>query len=155
PNTVAHILDAERRPVADGYPGELYMGGPGMARGYLNRPELTSERFVVNSFGGAAPKLFKTGDLCQRLPDGDLQYLGRMDDQIKIHGCRVEPAEIEAALRSNPCIKEAFAGARTVSNGEQQLVAWVSLVEPGLASATDVRKSLEEALPSYSVPSEI
>ncbi|MBZ5607237.1 MAG: amino acid adenylation domain-containing protein [Acidobacteriia bacterium] len=151
--TEAYVLDARGQPVLNGTPGELYMGGPGMARGYLNRPELTLERFVENPFGPAGTRLFKTGDLCRRLEDGNLEYLGRIDQQVKIRGCLVEPAEVEAALKSHPGIKEVLAGAREDSAGEKRLVAWVILRQQGVLTAADLRHFLEASVPPHLVPS--
>ncbi len=151
--TEAYVLDSGGNPVPDGAAGELYMGGPGMAHGYLNRPELTAERFVKNPFGPPGTRLFKTGDLCRRLDDGNLEYLGRLDQQLKIRGCLVELFEVEAELKSHPGIKDAVAGAREDGAGEKRLVAWVILRRQGSLSAADLRHFLEATLPAHLLPS--
>jgi amino acid adenylation domain-containing protein len=152
-NTRAYVLDSQMRPVPAGTPGELYMGGSGLARGYLNLPELTAQRFVENPFEPGS-RLFKTGDLSRELPDGNLEYLGRMDQQVKIRGCRIEPAEVEAALKMHPGVREAIVGGRENERGEQQLVAWVVPQRAGFVTSTELRHCLEQSLPDYSVPSQ-
>ena len=152
PHTQAHLLDSAMQPVPAGTPGELHMGGPGLAAGYLNLPDLTAERFVANPFEAGA-RLFKTGDLGRELPDGGLEYLGRMDQQIKIRGCRVEPAEVESAMKAHPNIQEAVAAGREDERGEQQLVAWVVPRQAGAMTSSDLRSFLKENLPDYAVPS--
>jgi amino acid adenylation domain-containing protein len=152
-NTQTYVLDSEMQPVPLGTPGELYMGGSGLARGYLNLPELTALRFVENPFE-AGSRLFKTGDLCRALPHGNLQYLGRMDQQVKIRGCRIEPAEVEAALKTHTGVREAIVGGRENERGEQQLVAWVVPHQAGFVTSTQLRRFLEQSLPDYSVPSQ-
>jgi len=154
PNSWAYVLDPGMRPVPDGMTGELYMGGGGLARGYLNRPELTAERFLKNPFDETgSSRLFKTGDLCRRLPDGGFKYLGRMDQQVKIRGNRVEPAEVEAALNEHPGVRECVVTARQSRHGEQQLLAWVISHQAGELSAGDLRAFLKQTLPDYLVPS--
>jgi thioesterase domain-containing protein/acyl carrier protein len=152
-NTQAYVLDSEMQPVPPGAAGELYMGGSGLARGYLNLPELTGLRFLESPFEPGS-RLFKTGDLCRVLPDGNLEYLGRMDQQIKIRGCRIEPAEVEATLKMHAGVREAVVGGRENERGEQQLVAWVVPRRAGFVTSTELRRFLEESLPAYSVPSE-
>jgi amino acid adenylation domain-containing protein len=152
-NTQAYVLDSQMQPVPPGTPGELYMGGSGLARGYLNLPELTAQRFVENPFE-AGSRLFKTGDLCRALPDGNLEHLGRMDQQVKIRGCRIEPAEVEAALKMHAGVREAVVGGRANERGEQQLVAWVVPQQAGFVTPTELRYFLELSLPDYSVPSQ-
>jgi len=152
--TEAYVLDSSRNAVPNGSAGELYMGGPGMARGYLNRLELTAERFIENPFGAPGTRLFKTADLCRFLEDGNLEYLGRIDQQLKIRGCLVEPAEVEAALKKHPGVKDALAGAREDGAGEKKLVAWVILRKQGSLAAGDLRRFLETSLPAHLVPSQ-
>ena len=152
-NTQAYVLDSQMQPVPPGTPGELYMGGGGLARGYLNLPELTALRFVESPVE-AGSRLFKTGDLCRVLADGNLEYLGRMDQQVKIRGCRIEPAEVEAVLKMHAGVREAVVGGREDERGEQQLVAWVVPQRAGFVTSTELRHFLERSLPDHSVPSQ-
>src|SRR5262249_34317829 len=117
-NVRAYLLDQHLEPVPSGVPGELCIGGIGVARGYLNRPELTAERFVPDPFGDG--RLYRTGDLARRRSNGDLEFLGRIDRQVKVRGFRIEPAEIEAALQMHPAVRESVVEAR-----EDALVAYV------------------------------
>ena len=117
-NSTVYLLDAQRQPVPVGVIGELYVGGDGLARGYWRRPELTAEKFVVNPFSAdPGSRLFRTGDLARYRADGNLEYLGRADNQIKIAGQRVELGEIEAALRSHPRIDDCVVTAETDARG--------------------------------------
>src|SRR6185436_2327459 len=116
----AYVVDAHLHPLPVGVPGELCLGGGGLARGYLGRPELTAEKFVPDPFSGG--RLYRTGDLARRRPDGVLEYLGRLDHQVKVRGFRIEPGEIETALLSHPGVREAVVVAR-----DEALVAYVSL----------------------------
>jgi amino acid adenylation domain-containing protein/FkbM family methyltransferase len=123
-NTRVFLLDPRGHPVPIGVPGELYIGGAGLARGYLRRPELTAERFVPTPLP-SAERLYKTGDLARYLPDGAVEFLGRVDDQMKIRGFRVELGEIAAVLRQHPAIQEAVVLAREQESGEKRLVAYL------------------------------
>ena len=148
PGTSAHVLDARLRPVPPGIPGELYLCGRGLARGYLHRPALTAQRFVPDPQGTGA-RLYRTGDLVRRTPAGALEFLGRIDEQIKLRGYRIEPGEITAALRADPSIAAAH-----VAMVKGQLVAY--LVTPATArrpDPTDLRERLTGVLPSYMIPS--
>jgi amino acid adenylation domain-containing protein len=153
-NTQLFILDSQLTPVPVGVPGELYIGGVGLARGYLNRPDLTAERFVHCPFGGRGERLYRTGDLARYLPDGNIEFLGRMDHQVKIRGFRIELGEIEHALLSQPEIKEAVVVARARGEGDKYLVAY--LVPQALSGQLDhevLRQALRTKLPEYMVPS--
>lgn len=124
PDSSIYIVDAGGRPVRDGEQGELWVGGAGVARGYRNRPDLTAEKFIPDPFtAGADRRVYRTGDLVCRLPDGQIEFLGRIDSQIKLHGNRIEPAEIEHALRGLDGVREAVVFARADESGERQLVA--------------------------------
>ena len=125
-NTRAYILDDQLRPVPIGVPGELHLAGAGLARGYLNRPELTAEKFILDPFSTkAGEKMYKTGDLTRFLPDGTIEYLGRIDHQVKIRGYRIELGEIENAIRSHPAVLETATVARTEQTGEKKIVSYV------------------------------
>ncbi|WP_328872036.1 amino acid adenylation domain-containing protein [Streptomyces sp. NBC_00287] len=141
-----HLLDREGWLVPVGVPGEIHVGGPGVARGYLNRPELTAERFVPDPFGPAGSRLYRSGDLAQRLPDGRLEFLGRIDDQVKIRGFRVELGEIESALATHPALRDAVVLVR-----DEQLVAYVLPMEHA-PSPAELRAHLATSLPEYMVP---
>src|SRR6185295_12161926 len=106
-NTQVYVLDRELELVPVGVPGELYIAGDGLARGYLDRPELTAEKFVPNLFGAAGTRLYRTGDLVRYLPDGEIEYLGRIDHQVKLNGARIELGEIERALRKHAAVRDA------------------------------------------------
>ncbi|MBV9788328.1 MAG: amino acid adenylation domain-containing protein, partial [Chloroflexi bacterium] len=125
PNVQVHILDRQLQPVPIGVAGELYIGGMGVGRGYQDRPALTAERFVPNPFGAPGSRLYRTGDLVRYLVDGTIEFLGRIDHQIKLRGFRVELGEIEAALRQHPGVREAVVAVHSDSKSEKRLVAYV------------------------------
>jgi amino acid adenylation domain-containing protein len=152
-NTEIYILDAQLNPVPIGVTGELYIGGPGVARGYLNRPELTAAKFIANPFhGDPEARLYRTGDLARYLPDGNIEFIGRIDHQVKIHGYRIELGEIEAALSQHPAVREAVVMAQEYGPSEKRLIAYV--VTAGVSRATDdeLRRALQQRLPEYMVP---
>ncbi|HWA24155.1 MAG TPA: amino acid adenylation domain-containing protein [Lacunisphaera sp.] len=151
PNERVYLLDANQQLVPKGVRGELYIGGEKLARGYLNRPELSAERFVtVPCLPGE--RLYRTGDAARWFPDGTLEFLGRLDRQVKVRGFRVEPGEVEAALRPHPMVKECAVVPRDDAMGAKMLVAYVvgAVPDPDLAV---LRRFLEERLPEYLVPS--
>jgi acyl carrier protein len=152
-NTQVYILDEHLRPVPAGVPGELHIGGVGLARGYLNRPALTAERFIPNPFsaeGGA--RLYKTGDRACYLPDGEIAFLGRIDDQIKIRGYRIEPNEIVAALDRHPAVQTSLVVAREDTPGGKCLVAYVVPAPGAQPAASALRDFLGTQLPDYMMP---
>jgi amino acid adenylation domain-containing protein len=152
-NTRTYVLDARRRPVPIGVPGELYIGGVGVARGYLGRPELTAERFLEDPFASErGARMYRTGDLARWRSDGTLQCLGRADHQLKIRGYRIEPGEIEAALARHPDIAQVVVVARPDNSAEQRLLAY--FVARGSApEPAALRKFLAAGLPEYMIPS--
>jgi amino acid adenylation domain-containing protein/non-ribosomal peptide synthase protein (TIGR01720 family) len=164
-NTQAYILDQNLQPVPIGVPGELHLGGAGLARGYLNRPDLTQERFINSKFkipyGNAkgvqnskleSERLYKTGDLARYLPDGNIEYLGRIDNQVKIRGFRIELGEIETILNENPAVFQAVVIAREDDPGVKRLVAYLVLKQEQTPTVTELRQFLTSKLPDYMIP---
>jgi len=154
PNTQVYILDAQQQLVPIGVPGELYIGGVGVTRGYLNRPELTAERFIPHPFSNdSASRLYKTGDLARYLPDGNIEYLGRIDHQVKIRGFRIELGEIEAVLRQNPAVEDAVVIGQEYDLHDNRLVAYVVPSQEQVLSTSELRRYLKQKLPDHMVPS--
>jgi amino acid adenylation domain-containing protein len=150
-----YILDDQRHPVAAGTTGEIYIGGAGLARGYRNRPDLTAERFVTNSFSAeAGARLYRTGDLARWLPDGQIAFLGRVDEQVKIRGYRVEPSEIATVLGQHSAVRTSVVVVREDEPGEKELVAYVVLATGAKLNAGELRDHLRKRLPDYMVPAE-
>ncbi|MFC8667605.1 amino acid adenylation domain-containing protein, partial [Streptomyces sp. NPDC057199] len=147
-----YLLDGNGDLVPVGVPGEIHVGGPGVARGYLNRPELTAERFVPDPFGPSGSRLYKSGDLARRLPDGGLEFLGRIDDQVKIRGFRIELGEIETALAAHPLVRDAVVLVREDAPGDKRLVAYVTPASDTAPVPGDLRSHLAGQLPEYMVP---
>jgi thioesterase domain-containing protein/acyl carrier protein len=150
-NTQIYLLDEWLQPVPIGVPGELYIGGDGLARGYLKRPELTAEKFIANPFGGAGTRLYRTGDVARYQEDGNLQYVGRSDQQVKVRGYRIELGEIEATLRAHNSIRDI-----AVTTNDQRLVAYVvrspAVESNGVTLASVLREFAGSKLPQYMVP---
>jgi amino acid adenylation domain-containing protein len=149
-NTQVYVLDDRFHLVPQGVPGELYIGGDGLAKGYLRRPELTAERFVPHPFR-AGEKLYRTGDLVRWLRDGSLEYIGRVDHQIKLRGFRIELGEIEETLSEHPLVKTCVVVARDFS-GDKRLVAYVVCRPEKPPAVQELRKYLGTKLPEYMVP---
>jgi acyl carrier protein len=154
-------LDVQHQPVPVGVPGELYIGGNGLARGYFNRPELSAEKFIPNPFSDKrGARLYATGDLARYLPDGNIEFLGRLDHQVKIRGFRIELGEIEAVLSQHPAVRETVVLARQDIPGDKRLVAYVVLnqarqnggTETGENRPKELRNFLRGKLPDYMVP---
>jgi amino acid adenylation domain-containing protein len=152
-NTQIYILDRHLHPVPIGVAGELHIGGEGLARGYLNRPELTHAKFIPNPFSPeASARLYKTGDIARYLPDGNIEFLGRIDHQVKIRGFRIELGEIETVLSNHPQVQQAVAIAIADASGNKRLVAYVVGEKEDL-STQQLREFLQQQLPAYMVPS--
>ncbi|MGC1295797.1 MAG: non-ribosomal peptide synthetase, partial [Alloacidobacterium sp.] len=153
-NVQMFILDRHLNQVPVGVPGEIHVGGDCLAQGYFRRPELTSERFIANPFeSGSSSRLFKTGDMGRYLPNGEIEYLGRSDNQVKIRGIRVELGEIEAVLASQSKVRDAIV-ILVDRNGQQRLIAYIK-VQPGLrADVDELRRFMRSRLPEHMVPSD-
>jgi acyl-coenzyme A synthetase/AMP-(fatty) acid ligase len=163
-NIQVYVLDHQLQPVPIGVPGELYIGGVGLARGYLKRPELTAEQFIPHPFRpGSGARLYKTGDLVRYRPDGHLEFLGRIDQQVKLRGFRIELGEIEAMLSQHPAVRESVVLAREDRPGDMRLVAYIvetpsdrgAEARQGEVSrqlVPGLRSFLQERLPAYMVP---
>jgi len=151
-NTRTYVLDGDLRPVAIGVTGELYIAGHGVARGYVNRPDLTAERFLPEPFGDRpGSRMYRTGDLVRYLPGGDLEFLGRVDHQVKVRGHRIELAEIEARLVAHPDVRDAVVVARADRAGDTWLVAYVT-ADSDPPRPAPLRDFLAATLPTYMVP---
>ena len=149
--TQIFLLDEQLQEVPAGQPGELYIGGASLARGYHNRPELTNERFIPSPLDPST-RLYKTGDLARRLPDGQIAFLGRADHQIKLRGYRIEPGEIVTALNRHPAIANSLVTAREDLGGEKRLVVYVVLAQEAEITAYELREHLATGLPDYMLP---
>jgi amino acid adenylation domain-containing protein len=152
-NTRIYILDARLDPVPIGFAGELYIAGDGVAAGYIGQPELTRERFVDDPFFGG--KMYRTGDLCRYLADGNVDFLGRADDQVKVRGFRIELGEIEAVLTRHPAVKQAIVIARPDGRSGKRLIGYVAGSREQPAAPQELRNFLAANLPDYMVPAAI
>ncbi|ARU63056.1 hypothetical protein CBW65_20310 [Tumebacillus avium] len=152
PGTRAFVLDEFLQPAPIGVPGELFLSGAGLARGYLGRPELTAERFLPHPLA-QGERIYRTGDRVRRLPDGRLEYLGRLDHQVKVRGYRIETGEIEAALMQHPAVLEAAVLVREDAPGGKQIVGYVVLQTGEFLTMSDLRAAIKVRLPDYMVPS--
>ncbi|MCX7920841.1 MAG: amino acid adenylation domain-containing protein [Clostridia bacterium] len=154
-NTECHILNSHMQPVPVGVAGDLYIGGDGLAKGYLNLPELTRDRFIPHPFGQPGERLYKTGDLARYTSDGMIEFVGRSDQQIKLHGFRIELGEIETALQKVEGIDAAIASVRKDSNGSASLVAFIVSDDSKKQDTALVKEKLGRWLPAYMIPSRI
>ena len=161
-NTQIYLLDRSLQPVPVGVPGELHIGGVGLGRGYLNRPDVTADRFIPDPFGGPGARLYKSGDLARHLPDGAIEFLGRIDHQVKMRGFRIELGEIESRLRDHAAVRDAVVVARPDASGDTQLVAYVVPAHPDGQDidgrdpiAAVLREHLKHALPHFMIPDAI
>ena len=153
-NTQVYLLDKNLAPAPIGVTGELYIAGDGLARCYLNSPELTAERFIPNPFSHVpGARLYKSGDAARYLPDGNIDFLGRLDDQVKIRGYRVELAEVEAALAEHTLLRDVTVISREDGPGETRLVAYIVTDQQAAPSIPELRSFLKQKLPDYMVPS--
>lgn len=152
-NTQIYILDPHNQPVPIGVPGELHIAGVGLAKGYLNRPDLTDEKFIPNPFSNeTGSRLYKTGDLARYLPDGNIEYLGRIDDQVKVRGFRIELGEIEAALSQHPNLLQATVMLREDIPGQKNLVAYPVPRQEPAPTVGELRGFLKQQLTDYMIP---
>jgi aspartate racemase len=154
----AYVLDARLQPVPLGVAGELCLGGTGLAHGYLNRPDLTSERFIPNPFADNGSRLYRTGDRVRYRPDGTLEFLGRLDEQVKVRGYRIEPGEVAAVLTEHPAVQQAVVVPWTPEAADTRLVAyWVpaDLPDTPPPTATALRRYLEQKLPDFMLPAHV
>ena len=152
-NTQIYVLDPQLEPVPVGTPGELYIGGAALARGYFERPELTAAAFVSDPFASEpGARLYRTGDLAGFEPDGQIKFLGRMDQQVKISGYRVEPGEIETVLASHPQVQSVVVATRESKTGDKYLAAYIVGRKSSPPSLPELRRFLKEKLPDYMVP---
>ncbi|GAA3495614.1 hypothetical protein GCM10019016_027140 [Streptomyces prasinosporus] len=147
-----HLLGPHGELVPVGVPGEIHVGGPGVALMYLNRPALTAERFVPDPYGTPGTRLYRSGDLASRRPDGSLDYLGRIDHQVKIRGHRIELGEIKAALTTHPRVRDAVVVAREDTPGDRRLIAYVVPTGDAVAAPSELRALLARTLPDYMIP---
>ncbi len=154
-NTQVYVLDRYGNPTPIGVPGELHIGGTGLARNYLNRPELTREKFISSLFSEEpGERLYKTGDLVRYLPDGNIEFLGRRDNQIKIRGFRIELGEIEAILGQYPAVREAIVLVRENERKEKRLIAYIVPDQQQVITSNELRHFMKEKLPEYMIPSD-
>lgn len=154
-NVQTYIVDRDLQPVPVGVPGELLVGGAGLAYGYLGRADITAERFIPDPFGGRGVRLYRTGDRCRYLPDGNIEFIGRIDQQVKIRGFRIEPGEVEAVVGAIPGVRDAAVVPRGEPGGDVRLVAYVVLEEGSPLDGSAIRAAARQRLPEFMLPSVI
>jgi amino acid adenylation domain-containing protein len=154
-NARAYVLGAGMRLLPVGVPGELYLGGVALGRGYLGQADLTAERFVPDPFGPSGSRLYRTGDRARWRADGELEFLGRVDQQLKVRGFRVEPGEVEAAVRQHPAVRDAAVAAWEQEAGDRRLVIYVVAAAGEPPSVSELRRFLGETLPDYMMPASV
>jgi acyl-CoA synthetase (AMP-forming)/AMP-acid ligase II/acyl carrier protein len=165
-NIQVYLLDPHRQPVPIGTPGEIHIGGVGLARGYLNRPDLTAEKFIAvdggqwtvmhaltTTYSPLPARLYRTGDLARYLSDGNLEFLGRVDQQVKVRGFRIELGEIEATLRTHPGVRDSVVLAREDTPGDRRLAAYIVPHTTSAPAASDLKRFLKDRLPDHMLPS--
>jgi amino acid adenylation domain-containing protein len=153
-NVRAYILDRYLQPVPQGVSGELHLAGEGLAQGYLNRPDLTAQRFIADPFGdGSGGRLYKTGDLARHMPDGNIEYKGRIDSQVKIRGFRVEIEEIVSALKAHAAVADAHVLATDEAQDQQRLIAYIVTSDASSEFQHQLRRHLKQRLPDFMIPS--
>ncbi|MFG3716171.1 AMP-binding protein, partial [Micromonospora sp. NPDC047730] len=155
PGMRMYVLDAAMQPVPVGVTGELYVGGVGVARGYVGQPELTAGRFVPDPFGPVGSRLYRTGDLTRRLSDGAVEFVGRVDDQVKVRGYRIELGEIESVIAGVAGVRDAVAMVHTSVVGEARLLAFYLPEGPDAGLVERVRRECARRLPEYMIPSDL
>ncbi|WP_055547156.1 non-ribosomal peptide synthetase [Streptomyces kanamyceticus] len=152
PGNRLYVLDDRLRPVPVGVKGELYVGGTGVARGYLRRPGLSAQRFVADPWGPAGSRMYRTGDVVRWRADGDIEFLGRTDDQVKVRGFRIELGDVEAALTGHPGVARAVVTTHAAASGDVRLVGYAVPTEDARLDPTELRRFVERTLPGHMVP---
>lgn len=151
-NVTIRLLDRDLNQVPIGVPGELCIGGVALARGYLGRPDLTAEKFIRDPFSTGDGRLYRTGDLARWLPDGEIKYLGRMDRQVKVRGFRIEPGEVESAIKRHEPVRDAIVAERAGRTSASMLIAYVVPADRTELDLASIRRSCASLLPGFMVP---
>jgi acyl carrier protein len=152
-NVKAYVLDQKQQPLGIGVAGEIYIGGDGVGRGYLNQPELTAERFIPHPYSGeAGARLYRTGDVGRYLRDGNIEHLGRLEDQVKLRGLRIELGEIEVVLSHHPAVRQAAVTVREDQPGDKRLTGYIVAEAEARPSIKELRHFLRQKLPDHMIP---